>query len=95
MRQSFDGDPTPTAVVDVEVSDVFGQQSLEFESLDAATPIADVLGESRSRLALAPEVEWQVQDARTARLLRREQTLGDVAREGKVELKMLPDARLG
>ena len=81
--------------VEVRVSDLVGQQHMEIHDVDPATPVADIIGASRVQMALLPSVEWQLRDELTSRLLRRDQPIGDVASEGRVELTVQPDARLG
>ena len=80
--------------VDVTISDLNGQDELEFPQMDPATPVGDLIGMSRTRMELSPSVEWQIRDDGTARLLRRDQRIGEVATDGKVKLTMQPDARL-
>ena len=46
-------------------------------------------------MTLPPNVPWLLRDNSTARLLRGDQPVGDVAREGKVDLTLQPDASLG
>ena len=81
--------------VGVMVSDLDGQETLEFPDLDPGTPIGDVLGLSASKMAVSPDVKWLLRDNRTGRLLRKEQTVGEVARERRADLTMQPDSILG
>ncbi len=81
--------------VEVEVSDFLGQETLLLGSLPPDTQAADVLGISRSRLETPPDVDFMLRDSASSTLLRADQPIGDVAREGKVSLRMQPDARLG
>ena len=75
--------------------DVIGQQKVHFRHVRPTTPVADLIGLSRSRLALPPVVDFQMRDNWSSRLLDNDQQIGDVAREGKVELTLQPDVRLG
>lgn len=81
--------------VDVEVFDFLGQDSIEFGQMESSTPAGDLLGLSRSRLQALPNVDYTLRDTESSRLLRSDQPIGDVARQGKVSLRLQPDARLG
>jgi hypothetical protein len=81
--------------VGVLVSDLDKQETLEFPDLDPETPIGDVLGMSASSMAVSPDVKWLLRDNRTGRLLRKEQTVGEVARDRRADLTMQPDSILG
>ena len=85
--------PTPSRV-DVLISDLQRQDSLRLD-VDATTPVAELLGRSRAEMALPPDVAFQMRDDGTARLLHPGQKVGEVAREGKANLTVQPDARLG
>ena len=81
--------------IDVRVQDLVGQRWVDLSDLDPATPVAEILEESTTRLDLSWGVEWQARDRGTARLLRDDQTVGEFAVEGRVELTLQPDPRLG
>lgn len=81
--------------VDVFVSDLTRQQKLHLEEVGVSTAAAEVAGWSKARMALAPDVEFVLRDDSTARLLNPQQPVGELAREGRVELTLQPDARLG
>ena len=82
-------------LVEVEVSDVIGQQRVRFPAVEPSTPVGDFVGLAKSRLALPPVVDFQMRDNPTSRLLHSEQTVGEFARQGKVDLTLQPDVRLG
>jgi hypothetical protein len=84
----------PPEFVDVEVSDLVGQQTLTLSRLRADTPAGDVLGMSVAEMSL-PSMDYVLRDERTARILRRDQRLSEVARGPRVALKVQPDARMG
>lgn len=81
--------------LEVEVSDLIGQQRVRFNNVAPETPIEDLLGLSKTKLSLPPVVDWWLRDNASARLLRNDEVVGDVAREGKVDLTLQPDVRLG
>ena len=81
--------------VEVEVYDVIGQQKVRFSDVEPSTPVGDLIGPASSRLALPATVDFQMRDNSTSRLLHSEQSLGEVARQGKVDLTLQPDVRLG
>ena len=84
-----------TATVDVTVTDLVGQEELVLPRMDPATPVGDLIGISRTRMGLSPSVEWQIRDNGTARLVPRDQAVGELATEGRLDVTMQPDARLG
>ena len=81
--------------VDVLVKDQLDQQRFRLERVDARTPAGDLVGLSRSRMTLPLDVEYIPRDNPTSRLLRSDQPVGDVAVEGRVDVTLQPDARLG
>ena len=85
----------PPDSIDVEVKDLTGQQTLNLKGVKPETPVADLIGLSMAHLSLPPSVEWLLRDDRTSRLLRHDQTIGEVSRESKADLAIQPDARLG
>ncbi len=84
-----------SAPVEVHVRDMIGQRWVALEDVDPETPVGEIVGDSRRRLDLSDEVDWQARHRPTARLLRRDLRIGDVATEGTVELTLQPDPRLG
>ena len=81
--------------VEIEVSDVVGQQRIRIKDVRPTTPVSDLIGISKSRLALPPVVDFQMRDNLSSRLLNNDQEIGEVAREGKAKLTLQPDIRLG
>ena len=68
--------------LDIEVSDVIGQQKVHFRHVRPTTPVADLIGLSRSRLALPPVVDFQMRDNWSSRLLDNDQQIGDASGGG-------------
>jgi len=85
----------PSGRVDVQINDLTGQQTLDLPGLEPETPISNVVGMTVSRMTLPPDIPWQARDNRTARLLRNDQAIGDVALESRAHLTLQPDATLG
>lgn len=86
----------PPRFVDVEIRDLTGQQTVRLKGLRPETPIADIMGLSKAGMTLPPSTEWNLRDERSSRLLRQEQTIGEVAgRQNMAELRIQPEARLG
>jgi hypothetical protein len=83
--------------IPVEVHDPDGQGSVLLEGLRASTSLAEVKGRARVELRLPDDVDWNVRDNATGRLLLDDQRLGQVAdlSRTQVELTMQPDAGLG
>lgn len=81
--------------VAVRISDLTGQNTLLLDAVDPRTPVADLVGVSRSRMELQPRLSWQMRDNSSSRLLRHDQVVGDIAQQGAVDLTLQPDARLG
>jgi hypothetical protein len=94
VLKECDAGEAPPELVDVEVSDLVGQQTLTLEGVRADTPAGDILGMSVAEMAL-PSMDYVLRDERTARILRRDQRLSEVARGPRVALRVQPDARMG
>ena len=95
MPATLERGPGAVGTVDVEVSDFLGQETLDLGSMASDTPVDDVLGISRARLQTPTDVDFLLRDTNSSSLLRSDQPIGDAARQGKVSLRMQPDARLG
>ena len=82
-------------LIEVHLQDFSGFQRLRLNRIKKSTQVSELIGMSRASFQLPPEVEWQLRDSRTSRLLRQDQPVGDVAREGLADLTLQPDVRLG
>lgn len=85
----------PGEALEVKVRDFLGHRTVTLRDLDPDTPALDLLGYSKTSLGLPPDVEWQLRDNATARIVRPNQPIGAVARQGKADLTAQPDAHLG
>jgi hypothetical protein len=81
----------------VEVSDPTGQQTMLLEGIRSSATVNEILSRAMSEMRLPDEVEWNLRDEETSRLLPSQQRIGDVAREVSphVRVTMQPDAGLG
>jgi hypothetical protein len=81
-------------LIDVEVQDVTGQQTLSLKGVKRETPIVDLIGMSQAHMSLPP-VAYLMRDELTSRVLRHTQSIGEVSRERQARLTIQPDARMG
>ena len=81
-------------LIDVEVQDVTGQQTLSLKGVKRETPIVDLIGMSQAHMSLPP-VAYLMRDEFTSRVLRHTQTVGEVSRERRANLTIQPDAKMG
>ena len=80
----------------VEVFGPSGHHSVVLEGLRRTATVAEIRARAQSELRLDTEVQWNVRQDRTGRLLQDDQRLEEFAEpEGLVTLKMQPDAGLG
>lgn len=80
----------------VEVRDPNGHRSVILEGLRASATVAEIRARAMSQLNLTEQVDWNVRQDRTGRLLQEDQRLKDLAGpETHVTLTMQPDAGLG
>lgn len=79
----------------VHVRDPNGHRSIFLEGLRSSATVAEIRARAASELRLTEEVDWNVRDDRTGRLLQEELRLQDFAADTQVTLTMQPDAGLG
>ena len=86
----------PDLSLPVEVFDPNGNRSVLLEGLRKSATVAEISARALSELRLPADVDWNLRDERTGRLLQESQRLDDFAAdETQVRLKMQPDAGLG
>ena len=81
----------------VTVRDPNGHRSVELEGLRATTSAAEIRARAIAALRLPTDVDWNLRQDRTGRLLREDQRLHEFVDvdEPQAELTMQPDAALG
>ena len=81
----------------VEVNGPNGRQSVLLEGLRASATAAEIKHRAHAELSLDDDVDWNLRDNRTGRLLLDDQRLSEFSDESSphVELTMQPDAALG
>ena len=81
----------------VTVRDPNGHRSVELDGLRPSTTAAEIRARAIAALRLPTDVDWNLRQDRTGRLLREEQRLREFvdADEPQAELTMQPDAALG
>ena len=81
----------------VEVSDPNGQQQVLLENVRPNATVNEIVAMAMSELRLPPNVDWNLRDDATSRLLPEQQPIGDVAKDAgaPVKVTMQPDAGLG
>ncbi len=87
---------TPDGLISAEIHEPNGQRSVVLENLSGSATTAELKARAQSELRLESDVDWNLRDNRTGRLLRDDQQLLDFAEsKPRVELTMQPDAGLG
>jgi hypothetical protein len=80
----------------VQVRDPNGHRSVFLEGLTSSTSVSEIRARAMSELRLTKEVDWNVRQDRTGRLLHEEQRLEELAEsDTQITLTMQPDAGLG
>jgi hypothetical protein len=80
----------------VQVRDPNGHRSVFLEGLTASTTVSEIRARAMSELRLTAEVDWNVRQDRTGRLLQEDQLLGEITEsDTQITLTMQPDAGLG
>ena len=80
----------------VRVRDPNGHRSIVLEGLRASASVVEIKSRATAALNLESDVDWNVRQDDTGRLLREEQRLGEFTGIGEqAELTMQPDASLG
>lgn len=86
----------PPQGLTVEVSDPNGQQHVLLEGVRPTATVNEVVAMAMTELRLPPNVDWNLRDDVTSRLLPEQQSIGDVAKENPhVKVTLQPDAGLG
>jgi hypothetical protein len=85
------------ATISAEIREPNGQRSVLLEQLRGSATTAELKARAQSELRLEAEVDWNLRDDRTGRILRDDQRVGEFADrlEPRVRLTMQPDAGLG
>lgn len=80
----------------VQVRDPNGHRSTFLEGLTSSTTVSAIRARAMSELRLTGEVDWNVRQDHTGRLLQEDQKLEEIAdSETQITLTMQPDAGLG
>ena len=80
----------------IQVRDPNGHRSIFLEGLTSSVTIAEIRARAKSALRLTEEVDWNVRDERSGRLLQEDQRLAELTNsDTQVTLRMQPDAGLG
>ncbi len=80
----------------IQVRDPNGHRIVFLEGLGASATMAEIQARAMSELRLTEEVEWNIRQDSTGRLLQEDQRLGALAgSEPQITLSMQPDAGLG
>jgi hypothetical protein len=80
----------------VQVRDPNGHRSVFLEGLTVSTTVSEIRARAMSELRLTAEVDWNVRQDRTGRLLQEDQLLGEITEsDTQITLTMQPDAGLG
>jgi hypothetical protein len=81
----------------VKVRDPNGHRSVVLEDLRMSATVPEIRARAVAALRLQPDIDWNIRQDRTGRLLRDEQQLRELADESapQTELTMQPDATLG
>jgi hypothetical protein len=81
----------------VKVRDPNGHRSVVLEGLRASATVPEIRARAIAALHLPPDIDWNVRQDQTGRLLREEQRLGEFVEEDapQAEVTMQPDASLG
>ena len=89
---------TPTDLIEsVIVRDPNGHRNVVLEDLRVSTTAEEIRARAIAALRLPTDVDWNLRQDRTGRLLREEQRLWEFVDgdQPQVELTMQPDAALG
>lgn len=83
-------------MITVRVRGPNGHRSVVLEGLRASASVVEIKSRAMAALNLEADVDWNVRQDSTGRLLREAQRLEEFARLGaQAELTMQPDASLG
>lgn len=81
----------------VEVNDPTGQQQVLLEGVRPSATVNEIVAMALSEMQLPPNIDWDLRDESSSRLLPEKQQLGDVAGQQSphVRVTMQPNAGLG
>ncbi len=81
----------------VEVNDPFGQHQVMLEGVRPSTTANEILAMALAELQLPPNIDWDLRDETTSRLLTEKQPMSGLVTEEapQVRLTMQPNAGLG
>lgn len=81
----------------VEVNDPTGQQQVLLEGVRPTITASEIVAMSLSEMHLPPNIDWDLRDEASSRLLPEKEQIGDVAGETSphVRVTMQPNAGLG
>jgi hypothetical protein len=84
-------------MISAEIRELNGQRSVVLEQLNGSATTAELKARAQSELRLESEVDWNLRDDHTGRILRDQERVMDFADRSKlrVQLTMQPDAGLG
>ena len=88
---------SPPELLIVEVGDPTGQQQVLLEGVRPSATAEEVVAMALSAMQLPPNIDWDLRDETTSRLLPQKQAIGEFARgtAPHVRVTMQPDAGLG
>ena len=81
----------------MEVNDPTGQQQVVLEGVRPTATAGEVMARALSEMQLPPNIDWDLRDEDSSRLLNEKQAVGEVADEKSphVRVTMQPNAGLG
>jgi hypothetical protein len=89
--------PRPTDLLTVEVNDPIGHQQVKLEGIRPTVTVKEIVAMAVSEMQLPPNIDWDLRDDNSSRLLPEQQQVGKVARQESphVRATMQPNAGLG
>ena len=81
----------------VEVNDPTGQQQVVLDGVRPTATSKEIVAMALSKMQLPPNIDWDLRDESSSRLLPEKQQFGDVAKQESphVRVTMQPNAGLG
>lgn len=97
MTTCESGSAQATPSLTVEVNDPTGQQQVVLEGVRPTATAGEVMARAASEMQLPPNIDWDLRDEDSSRLLNEKQSVGEVASEQSphVRVTMQPNAGLG
>ena len=85
------------ALICAEIREPNGQRSVMLEGLNGRATTAELKARALSELRLESDVDWNLRDDQTGRILRDDQRVAEFAdgSQQRLQLTMQPDAGLG